>query len=377
MSMNKCNKILVLAYSDINYDARILKQCLALVEHGYEVNFYGVRYSDVQYEQPFKVNYLADRAGNRLFQFIQYFILMLYFFMKTIGEARFTSVVMVHNMPNFLVLSTWYLKLRGCPVVLDIHDDSELVFSRKFQNTLFKKIFRFLENNVSLKSPTALMTVNKQLKGKLQCLTTGNIHVIHNSPEVDRFIDGPTYKVGSPIKLKFIGNLGEHYGVERLVEWVAALPSNLDVSLDIHGDGLLRATLEKKSREIDVFQRVLFHGRFNPSQLQSILSDGHIGIAPYDRNEMTDILLPVKLLEYTACGLASMCTKLKATSDYFPDTSLMYVNNYSDFESALQNIYSGKLSLEIFKRESKAVVDKISWQNEKLSFILFISSIGR
>lgn len=368
-------KVLVLAYSDIRYDPRILKQCEALQEHGYAVEYYGVRYDDKDPATGFPAHLMLRRAESGKGKFIQYFLLMLAFFGKTFTTARQRPIVFVHNMPNFLVLATLWLKVWGCKVVLDIHDDPVLALKGKSQNKFAHKLLAFVENTISLRVPDALMTVNQLFVDKYRALAKKPVHLLHNSPDVENALPAVEYSAGTEIRLKFIGHMGAHYGVERLIRYVGKLEQKIPVHLDVHGDGSTRKSLERLTDELGLKDRVKFHGRFRPQELKEILREGHIGVAPYEVNELTNVLLPVKLLEYTFHGLASMSAPLAVTKTYFPDDSILYMDDFEAFSDILHGVYEGNIDLKDMQSNALEKASKLAWSKEKSQFLKFVDNL--
>jgi GalNAc-alpha-(1->4)-GalNAc-alpha-(1->3)-diNAcBac-PP-undecaprenol alpha-1,4-N-acetyl-D-galactosaminyltransferase len=99
-----------------------------------------------------------------------------------------------------------------------------------------------------------------------------NIHVIHNP--VKRIV-----KLSCPLKKRIVtvGRLEQVKGHEYLVRAFAQLTQK-DWELSIVGDGSLRAKLESLTKELGVYNRVIFHGHLNDFRLQ--LSEAQIFVLP-------------------------------------------------------------------------------------------------
>ena len=172
-------KVTVYAYSDINFDTRILKQCEILAQKGCEVEFHGVKYGYQNFNNDFPTYLYFKRSKNSLIQYLQYFIFCLITFFIQIKDLHKRPIIIVHNMPNFLVLPFVISKLFGATVILDIHDDSNLAFKKYFKSSLLLKIIGLLEVNMSLKVPHKLITVNKILADHLKVIVK-LIRTFHN-----------------------------------------------------------------------------------------------------------------------------------------------------------------------------------------------------
>ena len=378
--MKKLN-CLVLAYSDIRYDPRILKQCQALSDSGYEVNYFGVSFDEERSvdlkKYGFKVNLLFKRGKGKFVQALEYLLLMLCFMFFQVPFLTKKPVVIVHNMPNFLVLSTIFLRVFGAKVILDLHDDTVLAADKITNIKIFKRIFSFIENKVALYIPHTILTVNRNLQSKFQNISGKDVSVIHNCPNIEECKEKKDYSVSGRLKLVFIGHVGSHYGLDRLIQFVCKLNKTCEVSLDVYGDGEELEKLKKLSTELDAFSYVRFHGRYQVSDLPNILSLYDVGVAPYPQNSMTHVLLPVKILEYTLNKLPVISTKLQVAHQYFGDDSLIWANDYDDYEYTIHKILDGRIELEEVWQRTHKLVEPLMWKFEKEKFLKLVNQYGR
>ena len=117
-----------------------------------------------------------------------------------------------------------------------------------------------------------------------------------------------------PGRLVFIGRLVEKKGVGVLLDALHDLPADLEWSLDIVGDGPLRAELEERRPELGD-RVVTFHGQRSPSELGSACSAGReVAVFPSVRARSGDQDgLPVALLEAMAAGTPVVASDLPGT----------------------------------------------------------------
>jgi glycosyltransferase involved in cell wall biosynthesis len=368
----KKKKVLVLAYSDINYDPRIMKQCMLLEKNNYDVSFHGVSYGGVKCKNLFKTSLYFKRPRSVLFQYLQYIPLMLIFFMVHIRYLFKSPIVIVHNMPNFLVITSLPFRFLGSLIIMDIHDDSMLVLSKSFSNKFLLYIFNLVENSISLKVPHKLMTVNRVLAHNLKLNTGKDILTIHNAPGTVPSSCNNNYIANSRVRLVYIGHIGTHYGLKNLLHYIYRIKDTIPLSLDIYGDGLLSDELKKLAHKLKIEDLVQFHGRYLSNDINNILKSYHLGVAMYDINPLTNIILPVKLLEYTFNCIPTITTPLKVTKSYFKNDSVCYANSYKDFEKIMKDIYNGKIDLVEMQNRAKTDIEPISWEREGENFLKYI-----
>ena len=66
------------------------------------------------------------------------------------------------------------------------------------------------------------------------------------------------------------------------------------------------------------------------AQIPAELEAAHIGVVPTLRDDFTEHLLPVKLLEYVHMGLPAIAPRLPVIERYFADDELRYFEPGSD-----------------------------------------------
>ena len=376
MKKDKKSNVLVLAYSDIRFDPRIMKQCIALSDAGYQVSFHGVRYSSVVVNEGFKVKLYFNRSSKRVMQYMQYFALMLIFFFVQVRCIYKKPIIIVHNMPNFLVIPSFFFRFFGSKIVLDMHDDSALVLSKVIKNKLLLRAFEFVENSIALKVPNKLMTVNRLLLHSISEKSGKDVLLLHNSPQATTSACSYSYIVGGPIKLVYVGHVGTHYGLEGFIEYIYQIKKTVPLTFDIYGDGIVREKIENLILKFELQETVKLHGRYLANDISEILTKYDLGVALYKKTELTDIILPVKILEYTFNCLPSLTLPLKVTQEYFRNESLIYINSFEDFKKSIEDIFTGKLKLKYVHINALEDMSGISWANEKQHFLDFIGKLN-
>lgn len=119
-----------------------------------------------------------------------------------------------------------------------------------------------------------------------------------------------------PGRLVFAGRLVDKKGVAVLLEALRLLPSTLDWSLDVVGDGPLRAALERSAAGLPV----RFHGQLDAERVARRLGAAEIAILPSIRAASGDQDgRPVVLVEAMAAGCAVVASELAGIDEAVVD----------------------------------------------------------
>ena len=370
-------KVHVYAYSDLRYDPRILKQCRLLIELGYDVSFFGVKFAGSAPCSEVSSCDFFRRAHTLKTQVLQYFLFVLHMSYVSFQLPKKPCLVIVHNMPNFLSLGTWFYRVLQVPVVMDLHDDSLLVLGSRVKNSLTLRLISFIEMNVALRFADHIITVNSAMKDRIcRFVCSEKVSTIHNAPD---FYHQTARQITKPlredvIRLVYVGNLGEQFGVIEFIEMFDRLGDmvNCRLELDIWGGGRLEGLLADEIIRLGLADRVLLRGRYTPEELPSILDAYDFGIAVYNKNPLSDILLPVKVLEYVSCGIPVISSRINTLLDYFPEDCLFYYRDISDIVVALS---SSREDVDEKVERSRDILDSISWEREKLVFKSLVEKV--
>jgi len=313
---------------------------------------------------------------------IEYGGFMLRSFFRLWREDRREKhdVVMVHNMPNALVFSTLAVRLRGCPVILDMHDAAPEVFASMFgvKSRVFKKVL-LLEETLAMKFASGLITVNRGVEKVLQRRQPwAKFLLVHNSPSGKLLAQNEVTRLqnGGEFRIVFHGHLHERNGLQRLVRALPTLLSGgMRVTLDAHGDGPYRQALIALTEELELRDVVRFHGAFKPSELPAVLAGKHLGVALHFAEDFGDLLLPVKILEYTEAGVPVITSRLKTVEDYFPDDCVGYFDTDEELVERIREVYDDyDAALEGAVR-ARSVAASISWERDSTKLVDFVETL--
>lgn len=90
----------------------------------------------------------------------------------------------------------------------------------------------------------------------------------------------PSFEPRTSNRIVFCGRVTGEKQLDVLLDSMAALPADLDVSLDIVGDGDQRKPLEAQAARLGIADRVVFHGRVSDAKLRRTLTDATLFAMP-------------------------------------------------------------------------------------------------
>jgi glycosyltransferase involved in cell wall biosynthesis len=239
------------------------------------------------------------------------------------------DLVQVHNMPNLLTYAALPTKLQGVPLLLDMHDTFPELFATKFglpSEHPLKAAIRGEERASAAIADRILVVTNEAhelIAGR--GVGVGKTQVVMNSP--DERVFGPRRRpllppADDPLRIVYHGGMAERFGVETLIHATSTMNGELDGGrVDIFsGCPVEGARIKALARKVAPGSVNVFDKPTPFAEIPSRLSGAHIGVVPTLRDTFTELLLPVKLLEYVHLGIPVVTSRLPAIERYFrPD----------------------------------------------------------
>jgi glycosyltransferase involved in cell wall biosynthesis len=224
-------------------------------------------------------------------------------------------------------------RLRGTPLVLDIHDTFPELFATKFSSPRSGLLVRLLgwEEWGCAAVSSRVIVVTEQARKRLGArgVGVGKTTVVMNSP--DERVFGPPrppvrwpVRESSPLRVLYHGGLAARFGVETLIRAMGLLGTELGGSvpamqLRVCGSGAERDHLDALAREVAPGRVDVAPEPIPFALIPRELERAHIGVVPTLHDSFTELLLPVKLLEYVHVGLPVVASRLPCICDHFRD----------------------------------------------------------
>ena len=386
----------MIAYTKYNLDARVRREAESLArDSGYEITVLslkqdflprhyisnGVAVKELNIEK-----YRGKSRSKYLWTYLKFMWLAWMSCTKRFVQAKI-DIVHVHNMPNFLIFSAILPRLFGKKLILDIHDSMPETFSSKF--TSFSKLFfkmLCVEEKICCALAHKIICVNHVQKEVLsqRGIPDHKMFISMNAPDHNIFNPSKMKQCsssnGKKFKIVYHGTITRRLGVDLVIHALALLGDKIPNSeLHIWGEGELLSECIELSKKSDVKNKVFFHGTVDSHSLPEILSEMDLGVVANRQSEATEMMLPVKMLEYVALGIPVVGPKLRGINYYFSDGMLSYfeAGDVDSLARAILKLFENEELRKIQAKQAKMFLDRYGWKKQEIEYKRFYEGLGR
>ena len=295
------------------------------------------------------------------------------------------DIVEIHNMPDALVFAAWRPKLRGAPLILNFHDTFPELFATLFDRSPGHPLVRLVrvEEKLSAALADGLIFVTPEARNLLaeRGVTSSRTQVVMNTPDERVFGErrDPTAPPGhGELRIVYHGGLAERFGVETLVRAVAMLRGQgAPIRLDVFGpDPEAAARLAALAAE---HAPEGVHVAPQPTPVEQIparLEEADLGVVPTLRDGFTELLLPVKLLEYVHMGLPVIASRLPVIERYFGDDVLLAEpGDAASLAAAIEGVRGAPESALDRARGASERLAKIEWRRQREEYLALVDGL--
>ncbi len=384
-------RVAMVHISDFRLDSRIQRQARALAERGDEVDLVCVgereelRVGDgVIRVHPVATEKAAGGASAYLRDYGRFLARALWRLTALDMRRRF-DLVEVHNMPDLLTAAALGPRLRGTPVILNMHDTFPELFATKYGRPEGDRLEALLEieERVSAALASRVVTVTDQARLRVEGrgVGVGRTTVVMNSP--DERVFGPArapvqLPAEGPLRVLYHGGLAPRFGVQSLIEaWTHLRERAPRLHLRVCGSGEDRDRLAALAAEIDP-ERIDVAPRPVPfERIPAELQEAHIGVVPTLHDRFTELLLPVKLLEYVHMGLPVVSSRLPGISGYFSEQELREFTpgDPQDLARAIESVCADPYAARERVARATQKLSGIAWEQQRARYLALVDEL--
>jgi glycosyltransferase involved in cell wall biosynthesis len=389
-SEKKKKHICMIAYTNYSTDARVRREAETLASlPEYEVTVFSLKQNTsprtyflegVEVRELNQTKYRGNNNINYLMYYLQ-FLLRAFFACNRLLIKNSLDIVHIHNMPNYLVFSAILPYLFGKRIILDIHDTVLETYLTKFDKNANKILFKILrlEEKISSAFAHKIICVNHVQRDKMveRGITASKIEISLNVPDPKWFTpetNGNINKKNESRKFRMVyhGTIAKRLGIDITIQAVARLIEEIP-SLEFHiiGTGEDVEEFNELSKSLGL-EKYVFFEKFVPLEsLVAILDGMHLGIIANRKNMATELMLPVKMLEYIALNIPVVAPRLKAIQYYFTDDMVSYFEpeNINSLCSVILELYKNEEKRTKQAQNAKKFLKKYGWETHKWGLI--------
>lgn len=384
-------RVAMVHLSDYRLDSRIQRQARALAERGDEVDLICVGEPEEQRVgagvirvHPVAAAKAAGGAGSYLRSYGSFLARALWRLSALDARRRF-DLVEVHNMPDLLTAAALVPRLRGVPVILNVHDTFPELFATRFARPAGDPLERLLklEERLSAALATRVVTVTDQARLRLEGrrVGAGRTTVVMNSPDEQVFgpARGPVpWPENGPLRVLYHGGLAPRFGVETLIRAVTRLRETVPrVQVRICGSGEDRDRLAGLAAQIDRERIDVAREPVPFADIPQELAAAHIGVVPTLHDRFTELLLPVKLLEYVHMGMGVAASRLPGISGYFSEHELSEFapGDPEDLARAIESICADPAAARDRAAQATRRLGEIAWERQRRRYLALVDEL--
>ena len=284
-----------------------------------------------------------------LFEYILFFFYACYK-LNSIDRRSTINLVHINTLPDFLVFSALIQKIKGVPIILDMHEIWPEFSMSKFnlgKHHPLIYILRFIEK-ISLLFADNIITVNDPIKNVFheRSVPGKPISIVMNTVD-ESIVPQAQKRKHKTFSCVYHGTLTELYGLDIAIRGFAkACASNQNMTFNIFGDGQNKDKLDKLCHSLDIKKQVIFHGLLDHQAMMDALAGMDLGILAPKKDVFLDLSFSNKLAEYMFLRIPVVSSNLYTTQYYFNDTQVLF------FKSGNIEDLSAKISFAFHHRDA-------------------------
>jgi glycosyltransferase involved in cell wall biosynthesis len=379
----------MVAYTHYPWDPRVRREAETLVRFGHEVHVICARDADQVAEETVggvvvhRVP-LALRRGRPLRYAFQYAAFFAHAgrALRRIRRQRGLSAVHAHSLPDFIAFIGLGSRLRGVPLVLDLHEAMPEIYRARFPKAVLGPRLAVAAEQVSCLIADRVITVNETIRDLLVArgVPPERLLVVYNSPDLTaKTGEAAVLPPAEGIRLVYAGGVDPERDLATLVRALAELRKAGPASLEIYGRGPAeyRGYLEGLAEGLGVREAVRFGGLLPQERVLAHLEPADVGVVTYVRNPITEVALPNKVFEFVVLDKPLVLPSLRAMRRAFDGAALFYEpGDAVDLAAKVQVAAKGGPQIEGQRAVARTVYDAAQWDVQARRLAAAYEAIG-
>jgi glycosyltransferase involved in cell wall biosynthesis len=383
----------MLAYTFYEGDNRVRRYAETFSSRGDTVDAIVLRQKGSQKESLLngvRIKKIQERNPNERWK-IEYIIKLFIFlirssFVLSISHLKKRyDLIHVHSVPDFEVFATFFAKLTGCKIILDIHDIVPELFASKFrvnQKSFQFKLLLSLEK-YSTKFADHIIVANHIWHKRLIERSVPEIKctAVLNYPDLKIFnLKNYQKKMNETPVIIYPGTLSKHQGIETAIRAIGILKNRgRKVLFKIYGKGTDETFLQNLVNGLKLNDCITFNDIVPIHQLPDILKEADLGIEPKSKNTFANEALSTKILEFMIMNIPVIASDTTAHKYYFAEKQIMFFesDNYYNLADCIEFVLKNKNYRDELIKNSSQFIKENNWQKKQDQYLAIVDSLKR
>jgi glycosyltransferase involved in cell wall biosynthesis len=387
----KSLRVCMVAYTFYECDNRVMRYAETLVQEGHDVEVFALQTADLPEHETIcgvRVHRLQTRRVNERGQLsyawrIWLFLLRAFFQVTKNDWKHRYDLVHVHSVPDFLVFAALFPRLRGTPVILDIHDILPEFYLGKFGGGKDSSVFRLLTfaERICANTASHVIIANHIWRDRLisRSVSPDRCTVVLNSPDRSIFHFNQQHpRKGDRFLLLYPGTLNWHQGLDIAIRAFAKISAQVpNADFHIYGEGPSRAHLAVLIKELGLEHRVFLLDPVNIREIAGVMEKADLGVVPKRKDNFGNEAFSTKIFEFMAVGVPVIVSDTRIDRYYFDDSLVKFFNGGDDDDLA-----RGMLDLIQHPEKRRALVSNASnfidsndWMAKKQEYLDLVARL--
>lgn len=381
----RSQRVAMVVFSHYPQNARVRRQAETLFEAAMEVDIICLRderekaWDRLAGVGVHRIN-LRRKHGRiirHLFEYAAFFMLAM-FRLNRLHFRKKYDVVLVQNMPDFLVLTAFYPKRTGARIILDMPEAAPEVFMTKYDwqraHGSIRGLIRIERH--AIRFAHTVLTPNTALRELL--VTRGcpreKIHIVMNAPDEKIFSRRLIMPRTSQKRFVILyhGAIVERHGLDIAVRAIALLREDIPgIEFHVYGQGESLPDFLRLVERLSLKRIVRYKGVISLDRIAKVVSGIDLGIIPNKATPLTSVNFPTQIFEYLSLNKPLIVPRTRGILDYFADDALFFFEpgDVHDLAHAIEHVYRNPMDVMEVMRKATAVYRQHRWELSKRTFV--------
>jgi len=380
----------MLAYSFYESDNRVRRYAETLAKRGYQVDAVALgkvgqpRYGSLAGVRICRIQQrVRDETGklSYLFKLVRFFVNSAIFISKQHLQWRY-DLIHVHSVPDFEVFATFFAKMMGAKIILDIHDIVPEFYASKFnvsrESPTFKALVSIEKASVAFSDHVIIANHIWEKTLQSRSITKEKCTTMLNYPDPSIFYKRPKTRKKDKFIVMYPGTINWHQGLDIAVRAFAQIKNDTpEVEFHIYGDGPMRPAIQQLITDLNLQDRVFLKGTLTLDQIAVAMADADLGIVPKRNDSFGGGAFSTKILEFMALGVPVVVAATRIDRYYFNDSIVRFFEpeNVQELALAINDMIRNRELRERLSKNAMVFVSDYTWDKREKEYLSIVDRL--